>query len=336
MARIGAGSASADIAVVCDDSGVWAWAPGWRLTLAQTRFDWCLLDPYADLIWGAKDTRLYALDLQGKAAPTLIATQWPISDDGDAGARKINLSYSSGFLSLRADQERFSVSLNVETKEIEITPEMNLNDEEFAAVGARITLVNKASLTQWAARARARAAAKRARRGHPSADALPEDPKGLCGAVEHLTCAIEDCEHAPSVPRTTTCLVTIWESCHDGCDNGYALYDPIKQAFLYDFNPEEEGEPYEYPAQQAPFPVSDTLAASPSGQYVISSYVLSDWKRTILEQGALGWLNLLRVKVNPQVDEARRKEVLRGVQRRARATRDFKTSAPTKPAVLGP
>ena len=64
--------------------------------------------------------------------------------------------------------------------------------------------------------------------------------------------------------------------------------------------------------------------------------VLAQGCWTPVEQGALGWLNLLRVKVNPQVDEARRKEVRRGVQRRARAIRDFKTSAPEKPTLFGP
>ena len=327
LERIGAGSASADIAVICDKAGVSVWAPDWRLTLSKTHYDWCLLDPYADLVWGAKGSKLYALDLQGSAAPSLVATQWPY-DDAEGGARKLRLSYATGYLSVRADQESFSVSLNVETKQVAVSPEMDLREEEFATIGARITLVNRKNLTLWAERARIRTAGKRVGKQRLFADKIPEDPEGLCVAVKAIDdCPIDDCEHAPHVPRTTFCLVTIWENCHDGCESGYALYDPIKRAFLYGFNPEDKNE--EYPIQQAPFPVSDTMVVSPSGQYVISGYVLSDWKQPLVEQGALGWLNLLRVNVNPQTDETRRKEVLRGVQQRAQAIQSFKTATPS-------
>jgi hypothetical protein len=281
MSQFAAGAPGKDVAIVCDETGVWAWAADWKLPMDKTVATWCVADPYAQVVWMLVGTDLRVLDLA--AAPgrtTVVMKRWPTNGDatdGDAAPIGLAIAHGKRRLGNNSYNDAYHVHIDVTDAKVSLGLDnfyYNIDEKELAKIEKGLRLRSRKLVARLAARAAGRTLP-------PSASSCPKKRSDIPAAA----CEDDGCGATEPVPGTSYCRVLVERTCGDGCYLGFAFYDSATGAYLYGFKPGGEN-------ATIPFSSSSTLHISPSGKLVIAAGAILDWRRPVLPKGAAGWVGI--------------------------------------------
>ncbi len=211
---------SKDVLIICTRDAVLARTEQEMPVLYSARgIEWCTVDEERALVWFGRDGSVYALDLKSDDRPAKIFSGVP-KDDGETrrvflspAASDPNLDYA-----LVADFKRAKLKI------LEGNFAFRDEDKRVRTSLEGIKVRNGRKLQQWARRRGKKKRRPRCPRRVTVEKSACDDPK-VCGNTE-------------AIAGTNYCRVVVAQSCGDGCDVEFKLYD-VRQKHVVEDPPFE-------------------------------------------------------------------------------------------------